>query len=124
PGFVLRMHNAIEDELQRPTQALGGVYAYQALAPGTVLVAEVRVRRGILGTGWWTNLNGRWRLGRSRKDDYGLVSVAAEPVGPPPGPAPVGSGDRLRVWLLSDTLVRDERLAPSDDPADFARLLR
>ncbi|MEV5575464.1 RAMP superfamily CRISPR-associated protein [Spirillospora sp. NPDC052269] len=127
PGFVLRMHNSVEDESQRPTQALGGVYVYQALAPGTVLVAEVRVRRGILDTGWWKDLNGRWRLGRSRKDDYGLVSVTAEPVDPAhdaaPEAAPVASGDRLRVWLLTDVLVRDERLAPSDDPADFARLL-
>ncbi|TYK52613.1 hypothetical protein FXF68_02245 [Actinomadura decatromicini] len=123
PGFVLRMHNTIEDELQRPTEALGGVYVYQALAPGTVLVAEVRIRRGILETGWWKRLNGRWRLGRSRKDDYGLVSVTAEPSEPAPQSASVMSGDRLRVWLLSDVLVRDDRLAPSDDPADFARLL-
>ncbi|MEU8306170.1 RAMP superfamily CRISPR-associated protein [Actinomadura sp. NPDC048955] len=124
PGFVLRMHNTIEDELQRPTEALGGVYVYQALAPGTVLVAEVRVRRGILDPGWWKSLDGRWRLGRSRKDDYGLVSVTAEPIDSAPEPAPVMSGDRLRVWLLSDVLVRDDRLAPSDDPADFARLLQ
>ncbi|TMR00139.1 hypothetical protein ETD83_17530 [Actinomadura soli] len=134
PGFVLRMHNTIEDESQRPTEALGGVYVYQALAPGTVLVAEVRVRRGVLDTGWWKSLNGRWRLGRSRKDDYGLVSVAAKPMAPEsthPEPidtasesAPIMSGDRIRVWLLSDVLVRDDRLAPSDDPADFARLLQ
>ncbi|MEU5995864.1 RAMP superfamily CRISPR-associated protein [Spirillospora sp. NPDC047418] len=124
PGFVLRMHNTIEDEFQRPTQALGGVYVYQALAPGTVLVAEVRVRRGVLDTDWWSKLNGRWRLGRSRKDDYGLVSVAAEPIDPAPESASVTSGDRLCVWLLSDTLVRDDRLAPSDDPYDFARLLQ
>ncbi|WP_301173704.1 RAMP superfamily CRISPR-associated protein [Actinomadura geliboluensis] len=124
PGFVLRMHNTIDDEFQRPTEALGGVYVYQALAPGTALVAEVRVRRGILDTGWWTKLDGRWRLGRSRKDDYGLVSVAAEPIDPAPESASVTSGDRLCVWLLSDTLVRDDRLAPSDDPEDFARLLQ
>lgn len=124
PGFVLRMHNTIEDEFQRPTQALGGVYVYQALAPGTVLVAEVRVRRGVLDTDWWSKLNGRWRLGRSRKDDYGLVSVAAEPIDLAPESASVTSGDRLCVWLLSDTLVRDHRLAPSDDPYDFARLLQ
>ncbi|TYB45555.1 RAMP superfamily CRISPR-associated protein [Actinomadura chibensis] len=123
PGFVLRMHNTIEDESQRPTEALGGVYVYQALAPGTVLEAEVRVRRGILGPGWWKSLDGRWRLGRSRKDDYGLVSVTAAPGAPGPRPAPLMSGDRMRVWLLSDVLVRDARLAPSDDPADFARLL-
>lgn len=124
PDFVLRMHNTIEDKFQRPTQALGGVYVYQALKPGTVLVAEVRVRRGVLGADWWAPLNGQWRLGRSRKDDYGLVRVAAEPIDPAPEARPIGAGERLRVWLLSDTLVRDDRLAPSDDPADFAKLLQ
>lgn len=127
-AFVMRMHNTIEDESQRPTQALGGVYVYQALAPGTVLMAEVRVRRGVLAAGWWEGLNGTWRLGRSSKDDYGLVSVAAEPADPEPGPVPeaatVVAGDLLRVWLLSDVLVRDDRLAPSDDPRDFANLLQ
>ncbi|HEU5023631.1 MAG TPA: RAMP superfamily CRISPR-associated protein [Spirillospora sp.] len=129
PAFDLRMHNTIEDTSQRPAQSLGGVYVYEALAAGTVLAAEVRVRRGLLDAGWWEKLSGRWRLGRSRKDDYGLLSVTAEPFDipdePMPGePAPVASGDRLRVWLLSDVLVRDARLAPSDDPADFSRLLQ
>uniref|UniRef100_UPI001A955815 hypothetical protein n=1 Tax=Actinomadura roseirufa TaxID=2094049 RepID=UPI001A955815 len=123
PGFVLRMHNTIDDETQRPAEAVGGVYVYQALAPGTVLAAEVRVRRGVLAQGWWTRLNGQWRLGRSSKDDYGLVSVTAEPGDLESEHAPVGIGGRLRVWLLSDVLVRDERLAPSDDPKDFARVL-
>ncbi|WP_242910931.1 RAMP superfamily CRISPR-associated protein [Actinomadura terrae] len=124
PEFVLRMHNTIEDESQRPAQALGGVYVYQAIKPGTVLVAEVRVRRGILDAGWWTNLSGQWRLGRSRKDDYGLVSVTTELVDPTSEATPIRAGDRLCVWLLSDVLVRDSRLAPSDDPHDFAELLQ
>ncbi|MUN41080.1 RAMP superfamily CRISPR-associated protein [Actinomadura litoris] len=126
PEFVLRMHNTIEDRSQRPAQALGGVYVYQALKPGTVLVAEVRARRGILADGWWTSLEGRWQLGRSRKDDYGLVSVTAEPAEPaePASEAvPITTGGRLSVWLLSDVLVRDGRLAPSDDPRDLAALL-
>lgn len=123
PGFVLRMHNTIEDDSQRPTQALGGVYVYRALAPGTVLAAEIRIRRGLLDTGWWRKLDGRWRLGRSSKDDYGLVTVAAKPMDSAEQQVSVVSGDRLRIWLQSDTLVRDERLAPSDDPNDLARLL-
>ncbi len=34
------------------------------------------------------------------------------------------TGDRLKVWLLSDTLVRNARLAPSTDPADLALALQ
>ncbi|GAA2162040.1 RAMP superfamily CRISPR-associated protein [Actinomadura napierensis] len=127
PVFVTRMHNTVQDETQRPDESLGGVYVYRALEPGTMLAAEVRVRTGVLTEGWHDRLTETWRLGRSRKDDYGLAKVTARlrPDGPArPGAVPsLRKGDRLRVWLLSDVLVRDRRLAPSADPADFARAL-
>ncbi|MBE1533974.1 RAMP superfamily CRISPR-associated protein [Actinomadura algeriensis] len=121
PKFEMRMHNTIEDTVQRPTEDLGGVYVYRALAAGTVLAGEVRVRAGILPGGWGEALAGTWRLGRSRKDDYGIVQVdLGEPDGTPPGnPA----GTTLRVWLMSDVQVRNERLAPSNAPKDLARAL-
>lgn len=129
-AFTLRSHNSIDDEAQRPTEDLGGVYSYQALAAGTVLGAEVRVRVGVLPAGWHTRLDGEeWRIGRSRKDDYGLISVDAGlldealPDGAP-GAEPIEAGGKLRVWLLSDVLIRDERLNPSDAPDDFARVLQ
>ncbi|WP_289007921.1 RAMP superfamily CRISPR-associated protein [uncultured Thermomonospora sp.] len=125
PQTTLRMHNTIADASQRPTARLGGVYVYQALAAGTVLGAEVRVRAGLLEAGWHERLPGPWRLGRSRKDDYGLVDVTVVPdvpAGPPH--RDLRAGDRLKVWLLSDTLVRNARLTPSTDPADLARALQ
>ncbi|GGO20278.1 hypothetical protein GCM10010116_40650 [Microbispora rosea subsp. aerata] len=122
PAFTLRMHNTIEDGEQRPTREVGGVYIYKALAAGTVLRAEVRVRSGALGQGWEKKLNGRWRLGRSSKDDYGQVKVEARPIAAPPPRRPASPG-LLRVWLLSDLLVRDRRLRPSTDPADVARAM-
>ncbi|MEW9534162.1 RAMP superfamily CRISPR-associated protein [Microbispora sp. NPDC049125] len=121
PTFTLRMHNTVSDDEQRPTREVGGVYIYQALAAGTVLRAEVRVRSGVLEPGWEKRLAGRWRLGRSSKDDYGQVRVEARPVVAPPRRQ--GATDLLRVWLLSDLLVRDLRLRPSTQPADVARAL-
>ncbi|WP_066888628.1 RAMP superfamily CRISPR-associated protein [Carbonactinospora thermoautotrophica] len=114
-------HNTIDDAVQRPTEQVGGVYTYQAIAAGTVLRAQVRAREGLLAPGWPERLAGVWRLGRSRKDDYGRARVTATPARPPDArPVPVGP---LRVWLLSDALVVDERLRPSTDPAHLAAAL-
>ncbi|WP_406350944.1 RAMP superfamily CRISPR-associated protein [Streptomyces sp. NBC_01635] len=117
-------HNTILDEHQRPTEEVGGLYVYEAIAAGAVLRAEVRVPRGLLPQGWERRLEGEWRLGRARKDGYGLTDVTAHRTIVPPAPAtrPAPEG-RLRVWLLSPVLVPDSRLRPSTDPADLAAVL-
>ncbi|MEU7002659.1 RAMP superfamily CRISPR-associated protein [Nonomuraea sp. NPDC046570] len=145
PDFTLRMHNTIRDDIQRPSRDVGGVYIYKALAAGSVLHAEVRVRAGLLEPGWQKRLTGRWRVGRSAKDDYGQVRVEARP-GVMPNGSPksmrgissrssteegqsatpsgaLGEGNLLRVWLLSELLVRDSRLRFSTDPRDVGRAL-
>lgn len=122
PSLTVRMHNTISDAEQRPRRKVGGVYIYRALAAGVRLRAEVRVRAGALPPRWEKKLPGSWRIGRSSKDDYGKVDVKARPVAaPPPGRE---ADELLRVWLLSDLLVRDERLRPSTDPAVVARALQ
>ncbi|MFJ2034269.1 RAMP superfamily CRISPR-associated protein [Streptosporangium sp. NPDC087985] len=121
PSSTLRMHNSVQDDVQRPTRDVGGVYAYRALAAGTVLRAEVRVRAGALQPGWEEKLNGRWRVGRSSKDDYGQVRVTA--VRTAVRRRAGGEGRVLRVWLLSELLVRDVRLRPSTEVADVGRVL-
>ncbi|MFE1412234.1 RAMP superfamily CRISPR-associated protein [Streptomyces sp. NPDC058746] len=117
-------HNTILDEHQRPTEEVGGLYTYEAIAAGTVLRAEVHVPRGLLPQGWECRLEGEWRIGRARKDGYGLTDVTARRLTAPPEAAarPVSKA-RLRVWLLSPALVTDSRLRPSTDPADFAAVL-
>lgn len=117
-------HNTVLDEHQRPTAEVGGLYTYEAIAAGTVLCAEVRVPRGLLPQGWERRLEGEWRLGRARKDGYGLTDVTAHraTMSPAPVPRPVPQG-RLRVWLLSPALVTDSRLRPSTAPADLATVL-
>ncbi|MFD5574679.1 RAMP superfamily CRISPR-associated protein [Streptomyces cadmiisoli] len=117
-------HNTILDEQQRASEEVGGLYTYEAIAAGSVLRAEVRVPRGLLAQGWERRLEGEWRLGRARKDGYGLTDVSAYRVTTSPAPVlrQVPQG-RLRVWLLSPALVTDSRLRPSTDPADLAAVL-
>ncbi len=130
PELTIHTHNVIDDSRQRPTSALVGLYTYQALAAGSVLRAQVRVRAGLLPDGAHAALAGVWALGRSAKDDYGQVSVTVE--GPPAawattsastGAAGRGDTSTIIVWLLSDVLIRDDRLRPSTDPAEFGRQL-
>ncbi|MGW0587805.1 RAMP superfamily CRISPR-associated protein [Streptosporangium sp. NPDC002607] len=121
PPLTVRMHNSVDDKVQRPIREIGGVYVYRALAAGTVLRAEVRVRAGLLENGWEQRLGGRWRVGRSSKDDYGQVKVEARLVADRRRPG--GEGGLLRVWLLSELLVRDVRLRPSTEVVDVGRAL-
>ncbi|KLL09962.1 RAMP superfamily CRISPR-associated protein [Protofrankia sp. BMG5.30] len=79
--LTIHTHNVIDDRRQRPTADVVGLYTYEALAAGSMLRAEVRVRAGLLPAGAQAALAGAWALGRSAKDDYGQVTVAVE--GPP-----------------------------------------
>ncbi len=110
-------HNVIYDDEQRPTVAVGGVYTYQAIPAGAVLRAELRLRQTLadalsqLDPAWFSKLEGRLTLGRANKDDYGVVELRV--VGQPEQfslPRPIKN--ELTVWLLSDLLLRDERLRP------------
>ncbi|HEY0699845.1 MAG TPA: hypothetical protein VGD43_18785, partial [Micromonospora sp.] len=120
PDIAVSTHAVVDDEARRPTVASGGVYTYLGIAPGTllcsdvVLPAEARLR---LSEGE------QLRFGRSRKDDFGLVEVVGV-VDPLPEPTPpVFKANHLRVWCVSDVLLRDERLAPDPSPKALARAL-
>ncbi len=125
--FEGRTHNTIEDATQRPTAAVGGVFTYRAIAAGTRLRSVIRMHPQVyrqldeLDENWWHRLRFHTSMGRSRKDEYGSVSVqASEPVEYAPGAAP--RGGILRVWLLSDTLIRDPvNLQPDPTPEGLAR---
>jgi CRISPR-associated protein Csx10 len=146
PGFAttrlaVETHNVVDDKVQRPTSEVGGVFSYQGIAQGTVLRGELRLRTSLLSTlpedkraDWQASLAGSYHLGRARKDDYGLVAItiAAQER---PGTQNT-SADReqeqsegqqasheLRVWLLSDVLLRDERLRPTASIDRFAQEL-
>jgi CRISPR-associated protein Csx10 len=124
PKLVLRMHNTIKDDVQRPHEDVGGVYTYEAIAAGTVLRSELRVRQSLaLDEQTLRDCFSRitYSLGRSKKDDYGLVVVSAVEVAAPAeteetlGAEGTGPTDpeqsQFAVWLTSDTLLRNEGLA-------------
>ncbi|HKV37961.1 MAG TPA: RAMP superfamily CRISPR-associated protein [Blastocatellia bacterium] len=134
PSFltVLReveTHNVVKDDIQRPHEDVGGVFAYQAIKANTRFRAELSVRKPLaeklnaVDLNWFQKLAGSHRLGRSKKDDYGLVCIEVEPsqdettdfqqVVSPDNNSTLGGNDELVVWLLSDLLLRDVRLRPS-----------
>jgi len=122
---VLLTHNTVEDEVQRPTSDVGGVYSREAIASGVLLRTELRLPPSVDKAlqehhpTWWEQLNGPCRLGLSRKDDYGLVQLTVQ--GPPRPPQSLASTllldlertQRLTVWHLSDVLLRDYALRPA-----------
>lgn len=128
---VFRTHNAVDDEAQGPVKHAGpGVYSYEAIAPGTVLRSELRLSGDVLAAlgradpDWWRRLEGRHRLGRSKKDDYGLVDVrAGKPRRIEPPHRKIRAGEELTVWLVSPVLLRGERLQPSALLEDLRRTL-
>ena len=100
-------HNVVLDELQRPDEAVGGIFSYQAIRSGTTLRAELRLRASLLPSlpnDWQERLRGEHRLGRSKKDDYGQVhlTIAEQKAAAPMDEQPNGKGKELIVWLLSD----------------------
>lgn len=114
----IETHNTVKDELQRPTSDIGGVYSYETIPIDTKFKAELRLPQDLADqlakqdANWWIKLDGRDRIGQSKKDDYGLVNIEAKS---PQGIAknPLSNNNLLTVWVLSDILLRDARLRPT-----------
>lgn len=121
--LAVETHNTIEDKAQRPNEEVGGVYSYEAIEEGTHFVAEVRLKEGLYNIlnskniQWWQGFNCTESIGRSKKDDYGLVSITANE--PQLFIDPTITEKELTVWLLSDVLLRDKRLRPTTDLDEF-----
>ena len=116
----IETHNIIEDNVQCPTRDVGGVYSYEAIVPGTVFQAELRLPTLLADqltakdSQWEQKLAGTDRLGQSKKDDYGRVHI--EVLSPAPvSELPILENGQLTLWLLSDLLLRDQRLRPTAD---------
>jgi CRISPR-associated protein Csx10 len=112
-------HNIVDDAEQRPNQNTGGVYTYEAIAASTVCLAKIHMRKYLAESiakthqEWQTIFGGEVAIGQSKKDDYGRakVSVLDSQVSSMPKAEP----KTLTVWLLSDLLLRDDRLRPTSD---------
>lgn len=115
----VHLHNAVNDEKQRPDESVGGLYAVEALPVGTQLRGQVRLRAPAAVV----LADGTVRLGRSKKDDFGSATIRFVPVVQTEDGPPAEPGSELRVWLLSDLLLRDEHLAWETRPEALATAL-
>ncbi|WP_205369707.1 RAMP superfamily CRISPR-associated protein [Thermoleptolyngbya sp. PKUAC-SCTB121] len=127
-------HNTIEDRYQRPTSEVGGVYSYEAIAPGTCFWAELRMRQSVYDAlcqkqaDWHEKLQGHHRIGQSKKDDYGAVDITVKIIQPERKTDTLTEDskptEKLWVWLLSDMLLRNESLRPTASVEDFRQALQ
>ncbi|MGK7875816.1 MAG: RAMP superfamily CRISPR-associated protein [Xenococcaceae cyanobacterium] len=128
---LIYTHNTIEDRYQRPSSEVGGVYSYQAISAKTEFVAELRLKKGLVDqlnrgkSNWWELLKDTYLIGQSKKDDYGVISVRA--VSHPQELSNINSrhenAETLTVWLLSDVLLRGDRLQVTADLDTFKKEL-
>lgn len=122
---ILCTHNALDDEDQRPTSEIGGVFTYQAIAPGARFVASV-VARGAVAEEIERVLRGLGgkdvSVGRSRRAGYGAVQIG-EPI-PAALPRPTARDRELVLWLCAPLLVRGPTLLPTTSGDAVAELLR
>jgi CRISPR-associated protein Csx10 len=125
PSFAVSTHAVIDDAARRPTTSGGGVYTYLGIAPGTLLVSDI-----VLPADASLDLapGATLRLGRSRKDDFGRVevlSITPMSAGLSDHRAAAGGGfpQLVRVWCVSDVLLRDERWSPDPTPQRLAVVL-
>lgn len=119
-------HNTIYNMEQRPTEDVGGVFTYEAIRKDLVFHGILRIRKeSIVGLAddWWAALRGTTTTGLSSKDDYGLIQVTAKPADKAPEAGGPSESNVVRVYLLSDLLVRDEGLQYSGNPDDLRREL-
>ena len=132
--LALYTHNTIKDEIQRPSEDVGGLYSYEAIPAGLTFQAELRVSAAVnqqLSTNdpnWHDLLTGKTRIGQSKKDQYGGVKIT---VGSSSASVKtqlvksqdIDSNNLLYVWFLSDVLMRGDRLNPTLNPDDFTQAL-
>lgn len=112
PTRILHDHAVIDDDRGQPTSEVGGLYSYQAIAPGTVLRAEVWLPEGMdLDPG---RIGNQLRLGSARKTGYGLCTIALTKVTGPGDahdsgtvPEPIPAGAVFPLWCTSAMLLRD-----------------
>ena len=113
PEKTIRTHNTVEDKHQTPTETVGGVYSYEALASDQCFRCEVWFR-GIAMDGLAEQLKGRAHIGRARKAGYGAVNV--EVIGGPEEVPTASPPDGIIYLLLeSDVLLRGHDLAAKTD---------
>lgn len=103
-----KTHSVVDDKVGRPTEEVGGVYTYMALAPGQTFAFYVDSDEGVE-----VEIPKAIRLGSSKNVEYGRCALA---VGDEESLHPASTlkeGEVFSLWLLSDTLLYDEQLRPN-----------
>jgi CRISPR-associated protein Csx10 len=128
---TLMMHNTVEDDVQRPTSEVGGVYSRQAIAVTrvvdgetrpTVLRGEIRFKKSVESElKSIENKSHHIRLGTSKKDDYGLAELMIGNVQAANSAATANT--ELIVYLESDVLLRNENLRQTNLVCDLKKEL-
>jgi CRISPR-associated protein Csx10 len=129
-GTSIATHNTIDDKQQRPNEDVGGVYSYGAIPALTrfrsvIHIQEPSLNQNAVLKGLQQLQSTAIQIGRSKKDDYGAAKILAvqDITSTNSDPRDIASGGELIVWLLSDVLVRNNRLRPSTEPQDFLQAL-
>lgn len=127
PGtdISLSTHSTIQDELQRPTSNVGGLYTYEAIAAGKVRRFEIRLAHPNAAE-ILDNLipkNGlALRIGTSKKDDYGDVRIVPVKKAQMVGDCIVEPGASAIVTCTSDVvLINEKTLRPATSPQALAQ---
>ncbi|MFI7531468.1 RAMP superfamily CRISPR-associated protein [Nocardia salmonicida] len=116
------IHAVIADDAQRPNTSTGGLFVYEGIVAGTVLRANIFLpEHQDIDT---AAIEGEHRIGRSAKDDYGLVHIAVT-APPPPEPVPdlIPAGKEFTVWAVADLLLRTPRGGPDTSATGVAAAL-
>lgn len=105
--LTVAMHNAVDDDSQRPTTDVVGIYSREAIKAGTIMKGQIRFRGFNIDP---ADLNGKVapekvRLGTSRKDDYGLASITFGKVAEFTGQSLSSKNNQISVFFASDTLL-------------------
>ncbi len=116
--LTLQMHNAVDDDVQRPTTEVIGIYSREAIKAGTILKGEIRYRNLQID---FTNLKGKVRLGTSKKDS-GSATIKLENA--KKFEAKSGSkADKIIVYLASDVMLRNGNLRQTNLAEVLAKTL-
>lgn len=118
---IARTHATISDGAQRPTSDIGGVFTYQAIAPGQTFRTQIAVRAGDDERQHISDvLDGAiTAMGTSRKDDFGRVRLSTATGW---NAMLVSSDSRRHGWepgstitllCTSDVVLLDENLRPT-----------
>lgn len=123
PLIELTTHNVIEDAVQRPTEKVGGVYSYEAIASGQSCRFEVLLwGQPETSNAIAEKLVGRHWLGRGKQAGYGQINIECAEA-PKTNIKPSGvltNSAFLDVWLTSDLILYNEFLEAVTEPDEIA----